>query len=65
VIAAAAGDEPLVVDLAGTEFVDHRALIILAEAATASRPVVIHGAPSMLKNLVDVLEIDTGHLSFT
>ena len=64
VIAAAPADEPLVVDLGGTEFVDHRALLILAEAATAYRPVVIHGAPSMLKSLVVVLEIDAEHLSF-
>jgi anti-anti-sigma regulatory factor len=64
VIAAAPDDEPLVVDLGYTEFVDHRALFILAKAATASRPVVIHGAPSMLKNLVVALGIDTRHLSF-
>ena len=64
VIAAAPADDPLVVDLGGTEFVDHRAVLILAEAATVSRPVVIHGAPSMLKHLVVVLGIDTQHLSF-
>jgi hypothetical protein len=64
VVAAAPADKPLVVDLAGTEFVDHRAVLILAEAATASRPVVIHGAPPVLKNLVVVLAIDTEHLSF-
>jgi hypothetical protein len=39
-------------------------VLILAEAATASRPVVIHGAPPVLKNLVVVLAINTEHLSF-
>jgi hypothetical protein len=63
-VAAAPADEPLVVDLGGAEFVDHRALLILAEAATASRPVVVHGAPTMLENLGVVLGIDTEHLSF-
>jgi hypothetical protein len=64
VIAAAPRDGPLVVDLARSEFVDHRALFILAEAATPNRPVVLRDASSLLKNLCGLLGIDTRYLSF-
>jgi anti-anti-sigma regulatory factor len=64
VIAAAPDDQPLVVDLSGTEFVDHRALLILARAATVSRPVVLRHASPLLTNLARLLDIDTKYLIF-
>jgi hypothetical protein len=64
VIAAVPIDEPLIIDLACTEFADHRALLILADAATASRPVVIRHARSVLTDLVALLDIDTRYIIF-
>ncbi len=64
VIAAAPEDEPLVLDVRGTEFVDHRALFTLASAATFTRPVILRHARPVLKKLVPLLGITTPYLSF-
>jgi hypothetical protein len=58
------GDRPLIVDLSDAEFVDHRAVIALSEAATATRPVRVRRARPLVRELPSLLEIPTPHLSF-
>jgi hypothetical protein len=57
-------DEPLVVDLSRTEFVDHRALMALNAASSSRRPVRVRRAPQIIRELASMLELDTPHLSF-
>jgi MEDS: MEthanogen/methylotroph, DcmR Sensory domain len=57
-------DEPLVVDLAHAEFVDHRALLALNAAASARRPVRIRRARRIVRELPALLALPTPHLSF-
>jgi hypothetical protein len=62
VLSTAPGDEPLVVDLSRAEFVDHRALLTLNQAATAVRPVDIRGASRVFSELPSLLGLPTPHL---
>jgi anti-anti-sigma regulatory factor len=57
-------DGPLVMDLSGADFVDHRALLELMAVASANRPVRIRGARPILRKLPSLLEIPTPHLCF-
>ena len=63
VVVAAPSEAPLVVDLSGVEFIDHRALLVLARAASPSRPVrLLHAAP-MHRKLVELLGAGAAGLS--
>jgi hypothetical protein len=64
VLATAPYDRPLVVDLSGAEFVDHRALMALNDAASARRPVRLREAPAIIRELQWMLQLPTAHLSF-
>jgi hypothetical protein len=57
-------DEPLVLDLEQTEFVDHRALLALNAAASTKRPVRIRRARPIIRRLPALLGLDTPHLCF-
>ncbi len=57
-------DGPLLVDLAGAEFVDHRALLALNRVATKARPVLVRGADPAMRKLPGLLGIETPHLRF-
>jgi hypothetical protein len=57
-------DGPLVVELSGASFVDHRALLELNALASPARPVRIRGARPILRKLLSLLEIPTPHLWF-
>jgi hypothetical protein len=57
-------DGPLVVELSGASFVDHRALLELNAVASPARPVRIRGARPILRKLHSLLEIPTPHLRF-
>jgi hypothetical protein len=63
-IAAFPDDEPLIVSLSAAEFVDHRAVLTLAEAASAGRPVIIRHASSVVKRIVALLEVEAPYLIF-
>jgi hypothetical protein len=64
VLATTPADRPLIVDLARTEFVDHRALLALASVASATRPVRIRAAPEPIRALPALLELATPYLAF-
>jgi MEDS: MEthanogen/methylotroph, DcmR Sensory domain len=64
VLDAAPEDEPLVVDLAGAEFVDHRALMALNAIASPTRPVRVRRAPAIIRELASMLELATPDLTF-
>lgn len=50
--------DPLVLDLSGTTFIDHRALMVLdASAAAGGRRFVLDGAPAIVAELVDLLQL--------
>lgn len=55
IVAAAPSDAPLVVDLSGVEFIDHRALLVLARAASPSRPVRLRHAGPMPRKILELL----------
>jgi len=57
------GDRPLVVDLTGAESVDHDALLVLAESASAERPLRVRG-DGHLRELVSVVGGATPQLRF-
>jgi hypothetical protein len=57
------GDRPLVVDVSRAEFVDHHALLVLAESASADRPLRVRGDGN-LRKLVSLLGLATPHLRF-
>jgi hypothetical protein len=57
-------DRALIVDLSGAEFVDHRALLALNDAASAKRPVRIRQASRLLRELPSLIELATPHLRF-
>jgi anti-anti-sigma regulatory factor len=57
-------DEPLVLDLEQTEFVDHRALLALSAAASTERPVRIRRARPIIRRMSALLGIDTPNLCF-
>jgi hypothetical protein len=59
-----ASDRPLIVDVSRAEFVDHRALLALNDAATAARPVRIRGATRVLSEFPSLLGLPTPHLRF-
>ena len=56
-------DRPLVVDLSRTEFVDHHALSVLAESASADRPLRVRGKGN-LSRLVSLIGLASPHLRF-
>jgi DcmR-like sensory protein len=64
VLAATPGDGPLVVDLSRADFVDHRALLALNDAASAQRPVQIRGASRLIRELPSLFDLETPHLHF-
>jgi hypothetical protein len=55
---------PLIVDVSGAEFVDHRALQALNGVAAPRRHVHIRGASESAASLLALLGIDTPHLHF-
>jgi hypothetical protein len=55
---------PLVVDLSHAEFVDHRALLALNDAARPERPVRVRRAPEVIRGLPSLLSVQTPHLCF-
>jgi hypothetical protein len=64
VLGAMPTDRPLVVDISRAEFVDHRALLALNDAATAARPVRIRGASRVVSEFPSLLGLPTPHLQF-
>jgi hypothetical protein len=64
VITTTPADEPLLMDLSGAEFVDHRALLALNRAATRARPVLIRGADPAMRKLPGLLGLETPNLRF-
>lgn len=64
ILDSAPDERELVIDLSGTEFVDHRALLALNAIATAERPVHIRRAPPLLRRMPSLLAISTPHLCF-
>jgi MEDS: MEthanogen/methylotroph, DcmR Sensory domain len=64
ILSTAPAAEPLVVDLSHAEFVDHRAVLALNAAASASRPVRIRRAPEIISKLPSLLSLSTPHLCF-
>ena len=56
-------DRPLVVDLSRAEFVGHHALFILAESASAERPLLVRGDGN-LSELVSLIGLATPQLRF-
>ncbi len=64
ILATAPGDPPtLVIDLSGADFVDHDALLVLAESASPDRPVRVRGN-GYLRELVSLVGHRTPHLQF-
>jgi anti-anti-sigma regulatory factor len=57
-------DEPLVIDLDQTEFVDHRALLALNAASSSKRPVRIRRARPIIRRIPELLGIATPNLCF-
>jgi anti-anti-sigma regulatory factor len=57
-------DRPATIDLSGAEFVDHRALLVLNDAATSQRPIVLRGTGAVVRKLWDLLDLPESHLSF-
>lgn len=55
VVAAAPSEVPLVVDLSRVDFIDHRALLVLARAASPSHPVRLRRAAPIHRKLVELL----------
>ncbi len=64
ILDTAPDDRPLIVDLAQTEFVDHRALMALNAAASERRPVRVRSARPLIRQLPQLLSIATPHLCF-
>jgi hypothetical protein len=56
--------ETLVVDLSQADYVDHRALLALNAAASATRPVRIRHASGLIRRLPTMLSVATPHLCF-
>jgi len=56
-------DRPLVVDLSGARFVDHHALLVLAETASADRPLHVRG-DGLLRELVSSSGLATPYVRF-
>jgi hypothetical protein len=61
---ATPGERPLVVDVSRADFLDHRALLALNDAAGAARPVWIRGASNLMRALPSLLNLTTPHLHF-
>jgi MEDS: MEthanogen/methylotroph, DcmR Sensory domain/STAS domain len=64
VLRTTTSDQPLVVDLSRAEFVDHRALLALNDAASAARPVRIRGASRVVSEFPSLLGLPAPHLRF-
>ena len=62
VLASAPAGGELNVDLARTRFVDHHALLALAELAGPQRSVRVHNAPPYLPTVRDILALPSEHL---
>lgn len=56
-------DRPLVIDVSGAQFVDHTALLVLAESASVDRPLRVRG-DGQLRELVSLVGGATPHLRF-
>jgi hypothetical protein len=57
-------NRPATIDLSAAEFVDHRALLVLNDAASPQRPIVLRGAGTFIRKLWDLLDVPEPHLSF-
>jgi hypothetical protein len=64
VLDALPSDGPLVLDISRAEFVDHRALLALNDAATTARPVRIRGASRLVSEFPSLLALPMPHLQF-
>lgn len=56
-------DGPLILDLSTAEFVDHRALLVLAETANTERPIHVRGTEPIRK-LLSLIGLETPDLRF-
>ena len=63
ILGTAPVDRPLVVDLSGAEFVDRQPLLVLAESASADRPLRVR-SDRHLRELVSLIGSATPHLRF-
>jgi hypothetical protein len=63
-IARLPADRPVTLDVSAAEFVDHRALLVLSEAATPDRPITVRGAGAVLRRLWEILDLPNSNLSF-
>ena len=63
-LATVPDEGPLVLDLSHADFVDHRALLALNSAASATRPVRINRASPLIRELPEMLEVPNPHLCF-
>lgn len=63
-LAARPSDRPTVLDLSRTEFVDHRALLTLNDAARTGETIRVRGARTVVRRLWDVLEVAHRNLVF-
>jgi hypothetical protein len=64
ILATAPRDRPLQLDLSGVEFADHRALLALNAAASATRPVRISRASNLVRDLPAMLGVPMPHVRF-
>ena len=63
ILATVPVDRPVLIDLSAAEFVDHHALLVLAESASADRPLRVHD-DGHLRKVASLIGLASEHLHF-